>query len=460
MLSELKTGQHGASLPDFRQLVKRSANLTFCTTSAGELEGLSSELSFDWTIVEEAGKVHGFDLALPLQAGHRWLLIGDHKQLPPYRDHDYHDAVDHLGRVIDALDQLPNSAAGLLDRDFIRGWRDRSSDEQEEFIGYCKHWLKVFEAIFDNCAFAVGGRADDRRKLTSNAEDKHTEDAAAAGMLSMQHRMHPDIGTLISEAYYDNDLTNHTLDESGKPLPRVTHNFAAPEGISGKAIVWLDTPWSPEGEGAGEWGPDSAVPRFINPGEAHALMRFLSQLKTANSSGPDDPLELALLSPYTQQVGYLQRQLRDFKLPPAVRFAERARQREGSVIPGAFTVDSFQGNQADIIAVSLVRNNKNLVKERGQSMGFLRDARRLNVLLSRPERLLILVGSWDFFEHQTQLVPLDEPNRELWHWKKVLTRVDEWVKEGRAVRLPADLADYQQPSVRSVLGSRSGRSRL
>jgi AAA domain len=38
-----------------------------------------------WAIIEEAGKAHGFDLALPLQTGHRWVLIGDHKQLPPYR---------------------------------------------------------------------------------------------------------------------------------------------------------------------------------------------------------------------------------------------------------------------------------------------------------------------------------------------------------------------------------------
>jgi superfamily I DNA and/or RNA helicase len=278
-------------------------------------------------------------------------------------------------------------------------------------------------------------------------------------MLSMQHRMHPNIGTLISEAYYDNDLTNETLDESGNPLPRVTHHFTTPSEIAGKAIVWLDTPWSAAGDDAGEWGPARNVPRFINPAEAYALTRFLSQLRTQTESDFDNPLELAVLSPYTQQVGYLQRQLRNFSLPPGVRFAGRSRQRAGDPIPGAFTVDSFQGNQADIIAVSLVRNNKDAGKDRGRNMGFLRDARRLNVLLSRAERLLVLVGSWEFFEYQTELVQLNHFDRELWHWKRVLTSVSEWLDEGRAVRIPADLAGYQQPSVRNVLGSRPGGSR-
>src|SRR5262249_35880434 len=92
----------GTRANDFVEMVKRGANLTYCTTSAGELEALAGDQSFDWSIVEEAGKAHGFDLALPLQAGHRWLLIGDHSQLPPYRYEDYLDGVEALDSVVDA----------------------------------------------------------------------------------------------------------------------------------------------------------------------------------------------------------------------------------------------------------------------------------------------------------------------------------------------------------------------
>src|SRR6185312_1706761 len=92
------------SLADFQQLVKRGASITYCTTSAKDLEALAdSKQSFDWSIVEEAGKAHGFDLALPLQAGHRWLLIGDHRQLPPYRFDDYSAGIAALNGVVPYL---------------------------------------------------------------------------------------------------------------------------------------------------------------------------------------------------------------------------------------------------------------------------------------------------------------------------------------------------------------------
>lgn len=194
------------------------------------------------------------------------------------------------------------------------------------------------------------------------------------------------------------------------------------------------------------------VPRYINPAEAHALFRFVEELRVNATTGLDD-LKLTVLSPYSQQVGYLERKLSTCQLPQGVRFAERARhQADQRPRTGAFTVDSFQGDQSDIIAVSLVRNNQG--NQRGQGMGFLQDAPRLNVLLSRAERLLVLVGSWAFFQHQTELVDLGQPEKELWHWKKVLTMLEAWEKEKRLLRIPADLDHYREPTVLEVLGSR------
>ncbi|HAG85797.1 MAG TPA: hypothetical protein DCL61_32825, partial [Cyanobacteria bacterium UBA12227] len=95
------------ALADFQDLVKRGANITYCTTSAGSLEELAkSDQSFDWSIVEEAGKAHGFELALPLQAGHRWMLLGDHKQLSPYRLNDYINCLKNLGQAVDYIKNL------------------------------------------------------------------------------------------------------------------------------------------------------------------------------------------------------------------------------------------------------------------------------------------------------------------------------------------------------------------
>jgi hypothetical protein len=66
----------------------------------------------------------------------------------------------------------------------------------------------------------------------------------------------------------------------------------------------------------------------------------------------------------------------------------------------------------------------------------LADPARINVLLSRAERLLVLVGSFDFFQHQVQYVDLTDTFDRLWHWRKVVTTLQEWFADGRAARLP------------------------
>jgi serine/threonine protein kinase len=65
---------------DFERLVRRAANFVYCTSTAGDLLELArSHQTFDWSIIEEAGKAHGFDLVLPLQTGHRWLLLASYR---------------------------------------------------------------------------------------------------------------------------------------------------------------------------------------------------------------------------------------------------------------------------------------------------------------------------------------------------------------------------------------------
>lgn len=435
MMQALESWRPDREAPDFCELVKRGASLTYCTTSAGDLEVLAEGTqSFDWSIVEEAGKAHGFDLALPLQAGHRWLLIGDHKQLEPYRFEAYSDGIARLDETVTALEQLSNRAGGLLDLEWVRSWWERSTDERGEFQTYAKDWLKTFNQIFDLCELATGDK-----KLTIDRAE-----GAMAGMLSRQYRMHPTIGDLISGAYYEDKLVNCTVDDQGRPKPQVVHPFDHPAGVAGKAIVWLDTPWAGREQLATEQGPRSQPPRprYTNPFEARVLKDFLSQLRLANGQPtPEKPLSLAVLSPYNQQVTSIRNELRSAALPPSTELKQNLRVRrqpDGSEAGRllAHTVDSFQGNEADIIVVSLVRNNTLPAGEEG-TLGFLKMAPRLNVLLSRAERLLVLIGSWEFFQQQVAAVSLDDRYHTLWHWKKVLTLLEGWFQSGAALRLNA-----------------------
>lgn len=117
-------------------------------------------------------------------------------------------------------------------------------------------------------------------------------------------------------------------------------------------------------------------------------MRLLRPSETATKRP-----SLAVLSPYSEQVRRLKQSIDE----NISSFPHLAGFRPG-VAPSTYcgTVDSFQGNEATAVIVSLVRNNHHAGVR--SALGFLSDARRLNVLLSRAQWRMVLVGSLDFLQ--------------------------------------------------------------
>ena len=89
----------------------------------------------------------------------------------------------------------------------------------------------------------------------------------------------------------------------------------------------------------------------------------------------DERIDVGIISPYRAQVQYLRHLIKktDFYKP----FRK---------IIAVNTVDGFQGQERDIIVISMVRSN-----EEGQ-IGFLRDLRRMNVAITRARMKLIILG--------------------------------------------------------------------
>lgn len=426
------------SAPEFVELVKRGANITYCTTSAGDLEELArTTQTYDWTIIEEAGKCHGFDLALPMQTGHRWVLIGDPEQLYPFRYRDFVMALKQLDLVVDALRDLPRSGNRLLDHDWLDRWDDMNPEERRNFQDYAAIRLKTFSYLDKQYSHVF----DDKREHRTFDQPI----GAIAGRLWRQYRMHPTIGTLISDTYYKSLLQNETVDTVGKPLARVTLPLAEPAEIRGVGLVWLDTPPAWETDDARELGPAEHKPRYINPYEATIVRGFLEQLRLQPESLEKhrrEPLDLAVLSPYTQQTMLMRNRreyLQDFDLPEGFEAREQLsarNRRSANERPQlVHTVDSFQGNEADVIVVSMVRNNMRF-REAPRPLGFLDEPERMNVLLSRAQRLLVLVGSWEFFEKVIEHIDMgDIDRRDEWHIAKMLSMFRNWFADGRAIKL-------------------------
>jgi len=269
------------------------ANCYFATCATAATSGIT-DMNFDIVILDEANKARA-DEALPaLRLGRSLALVGDHKQLPPVED----DALYGIVEIDPALEDLVNRS--------------------------------LFEQCWD------GGLP-----------------AEAQCLLTIQHRMHPDIAAYVSAASYDNQLENAPEVEAydyitRKPFPVALH-FVDTEGMRG---------------GRERRGPGGALRNEAEVRVAAQVVRLLDE------RAPRE-LSMAVIAMYAEQVERLRQALGRRKFKRTVKID---------------TVDSFEGREEDIVVISLVRSN-----ERGR-IGFLRVPNRLNVAISRAKRLVACIG--------------------------------------------------------------------
>jgi hypothetical protein len=270
-----------------------TANCYFATCATAATSGIT-DMNFDIVILDEANKARA-DEALPaLRLGSAVAMVGDHKQLPPVED----DALYGIVETDPALEDLVN------------------------------------RSLFEQCW--EGGLVDDAKCL-----------------LTVQHRMHPDISAYVSKASYDNQLEDAAEVRAysfvtRKPFPVALH-FVDTEGMKGSSE---------------RRGPGGALRNEAEVRIAAQVVRLLDE------RCPRD-LSMAVIAMYAEQVERLRQALgrRKFKRPVKID-----------------TVDSFEGREEDLVVISLVRSN-----ERGR-IGFLRVPNRLNVAISRARRLVACIG--------------------------------------------------------------------
>ncbi len=153
-------------------------------------------------------------------------------------------------------------------------------------------------------------------------------------------------------------------------------------------IEWIDTA-SLETDGENEVTTDNVAVTFreslagenygrINKDEA--LITLLSLQKYIERIGKgrflDESIDVGLISPYRAQVRYLRHLIK--RTPFFKPF------RHNITVD---TVDGFQGQERDVIVISMVRSN-----EEG-NIGFLRDLRRMNVAMTRARMKLLIIGN-------------------------------------------------------------------
>lgn len=180
----------------------------------------------------------------------------------------------------------------------------------------------------------------------------------AVSLLNEQYRMHEKIMGYSSSVFYENKLkahgsvARHLLFHNDEPL-----HFVDTAGCG----------FEEKSEGSGT----------SNPEEAAFVFKHLSQLlgKLKDHYHKNDFPSIAVISPYRRQVELLKELLeKDSSFGEYRDFIS------------VNTIDSFQGQERDVVYISMTRSNAD------NRIGFLSEIRRMNVAMTRARKKLVVVG--------------------------------------------------------------------
>ena len=260
---------------------------------------------YDIAIIDEAARASASELAVAMQSARRVVLVGDHKQLLPHYD---------IGVISDVARKLKVNAREVAKTDFERAF------ERNDGI-----------------------------------------------MLSKQYRMQEPICSLISEVFYNGNLTTGIDREAciGKQEPW------------NSAVCWIDTSNLNTAEQSIGTSKANKMESDIICDQLKCLIEdanAMGTLKKWSENGTKYPI--GIITGYSQQVKELRNRFENETWAAPIREMIRID-----------TIDSYQGSENRIIILSLVRDNPK------QKTGFMNDESRINVALSRAKNHLLIVGS-------------------------------------------------------------------
>ncbi len=180
----------------------------------------------------------------------------------------------------------------------------------------------------------------------------------AVVLLEEQYRMHETIMGYSSGVFYGNKLKAHA-------------------SVAAHLLFDADFPMAFVDTAGCGFDERTEGTSTSNPEEAAFVFKHLTQLATALSMHyqPHNFPSIAVISPYRQQIQLLKEQLQH----------NTQLHMYGDKI-SVNTIDSFQGQERDIVYISMTRSNSE------SRIGFLSDIRRMNVAMTRARKKLVVIG--------------------------------------------------------------------
>jgi len=263
------------------------------------------EITYDLCIVDEASIATPTEVLVPMSRAHRTVLVGDQKQLSPFQDPE------------------------LRTPEILERFQLKPEDQRATLFNRLSEYLPP--------------------QLQKT--------------LTIQHRMIPPIGDLISSCFYRNELRSIERDQA-----------AWHHGILPKPVTWYSTSRLPK-KSSRPIGTSHA-----NDIEVQCIVHILDKTNFVMNYGKSrgKQISVAILTGYSEQKKRLRAAV-DTKLHKWSSFSKIY----------VNVVDAFQGQEADMLIFSVTRSD-------ARGLGFLREMERINVALSRGKELLAIVGDHQF----------------------------------------------------------------
>lgn len=354
--------------------VLKDAVIIGCTTvKAAEMRNVIEQIAPSVVVVEEAAEILEAHILTTLSTKTQQLImIGDHFQLRPKLEHY----------------QLRKESHNCFDLD-----------------------VSLFERLF--LAYSEKSKSTSQLELKSCLSDRETQNAQELEVplvvLNRQHRMRPEISKLIRSTVYP-ELEDA---ESVKGRANI-------RGVDGDVVFVDHRHLEMADEDASALGSNSK----LNEHEAKMVAGIACYLLSQNTYKPH---QLTILTPYLGQLSLIRKCLGDLKFGTLLTDKDRSdlikldpsedgsHRGSGCEITKAIrvaTIDNYQGEEADITVVSLVRSNK------AGDIGFCGNQERVNVMLSRARLGMYVVGNFETFRNCKS-----RSGRNLWN--KILKLLDE-----------------------------------
>ena len=305
------------------------ARVIACTL-VGSAHRLLEGMKFGTLFIDEAAQALEAACWIPMRRASRVILAGDHCQLPP------------------TVKSIAALRAGLG-----KTLMERIAENKPEVVTLLKIQYRMNDEImrFSSDWFYHG-------QVESAPQIKYR------GILDYDHPI-----TWIDTSNEENQITIEGEEAPGSKSTSISDEASA---SSKEVTVNADMNFKEQfvGESFGR----------INKAEAELTLLTLAEYftKIGKQRVLNESIDVGIISPYRAQVQYLKRLIKKYEFFKPYRR-----------LISVNTVDGFQGQERDVILISLVRSN-----DEGQ-IGFLKDLRRMNVAMTRARMKLIILGNKD-----------------------------------------------------------------